>query len=126
ARKWGAMTGMAAAKANRPGRIGTEGWPPSVLLQSSKSSAWEAVPFTSAASVTDRRCAEPNIRAGPVAVHTRSMIWAHGSADPASVTPTVSRLPVFAHSNPGSGRPSYVQARLPRARAERRVLPPVL
>src|SRR5262245_31772757 len=98
------LTGIASAKANRPGRIGAEGCPPRVLLQSAKSRAWAATPFTKAASVTDSRRVDPNTKAGPGAVDTRRTIRAHGSTDPAKVTPTVSRMPILADSTAARGR----------------------
>ena len=92
-----------SASANSAGSTGAEGWPPSVLLQSSKSSACDAVPLTSAASATARRAGRAEHQAGPGAAATRRTICAHGSTEPASVTPTVSRMPTFAHSTAASG-----------------------
>ena len=89
---------MSSASANSAGRIGAEGWPPSVLLQSSKSSAWDAVPFTSAASSGAVLRLPPKMRLGPVTprVAMPSTMRVASSRAPASVTPTVSRMPTFA------------------------------
>ena len=55
-------TGRSSASAKSAGRIGADGCPPKVLLQSSKSSACAAVPLISAASSALVRSAEPNTR----------------------------------------------------------------
>src|SRR4029077_12109174 len=56
--------GRSSASANSAGRIGADGCPPRVLLQSSKSSACAAVPLISAASSAPVRSAEPNTEPG--------------------------------------------------------------
>jgi len=55
-----------SASAKRAGRIGADGWPPSELLTSSKSSACAAVPLTSAASSGAARRSLPKIRHSPL------------------------------------------------------------
>src|SRR5262249_54340600 len=103
------------ASANSAGRIGADGCPPSVLLQSSKSSACAAVPLISAASIAPVRLSEPNTRLAPgPAEMARLRIRAAGSALPATVTPTVSRMPTLAQCTASPGRSSK------RSAAERR------
>ena len=80
------------------------GWPPIVSEQSSKSSAWEAVPLISAASSAATRRSEPNTSAGPGAALTLSVICVQGSGKPASVTPTKSSTPTFAQWIASAGR----------------------
>jgi hypothetical protein len=97
--------------ANRAGRIGADGWPPNELLTSSKSSACAAVPLISAASSAAARRSLPKIRQpsslAPVPpASTRATIWVHGSPAPASVTPTVSRIAIFAECTASGGRSS--------------------
>ena len=70
-----------------------------VLLQSSKSSAWDAVPLISAASSRLARRSLPKTTQGPapapapVTVSTIAMV---SSRDPARATPTVSSIPILA------------------------------
>ena len=56
---------VSSASAISAGSMGAEGWPPIVLLQSSKSSACEAVPFTSAASSAFTRALSPKTSEEP-------------------------------------------------------------
>ena len=98
--------------ANSAGTIGAEGWPPIELLTSSKSSACAAVPLISAASSGAARRSVPKIRHSPSlpsapADSTRATICVHGSAAPASVTPTVSRIAAFAQCTASRGRSAY-------------------
>ena len=50
-----AVAPVSSASASTTGTTGAEGWPPIVVEQSSKSSAWAAVPLTSAACRTEAR-----------------------------------------------------------------------
>src|SRR6516225_1656993 len=100
-------TGRSSASAKRAGRIGADGCPPKVLLQSSKSSACAAVPLISAASSTLERSAEPNTRLAPAAGGmTRPRIRTDGSTLPATATPTVSRMPTLAQCTACGGKSS--------------------
>ncbi len=97
------------AIAHSAGRIGADGWPPSELLQSSKSSACDAVPLISAALSTSTWSDAPKISAGPAAAVLRSTdatTAVVSSVAPANVTPTVSRMPCFATSTASAGRAS--------------------
>ncbi len=72
------------------GRIGAEGCPPMVLLQSSKSCACAAVPLISAALSAVVRALPPKIRLGPgcsAASMATPTILPLGSVEPARVTP---------------------------------------
>jgi len=105
--KWRPSTERVSAKANNAGRIGADGCPPSVLLQSSKSSACAAVPLINAASSGAARRSVPNTRHCPEdtpPVVTRATMRAQGSLAPARVQPTVSRMATLdqCDASPGS------------------------
>src|SRR6266571_1433522 len=96
---------MSSANAHSADKTGADGCPPIVLLQSSKSSACEAAPLTSAASRAGTRRLWPNRRLGPAPeASARAAKQAVSSWQPASVVPTVSRMPTFAQYTACGGK----------------------
>src|SRR5207244_8288106 len=82
-----------------------------LLLQSSKSSACAAVPLISAASSGATERLVPNSSAGPAEwAATRDTIWVQAWSEPASVTPTVSRIPTFAQATRSEEHTSELQS----------------